>query len=149
MQFEIQFPPGETGDVVDVQLVELNMTGAPSGFEQEAPFVTPRLELIGQGGQTVGFYDATLQVHAVGIDDLGNRRRLQFQNIQFNPLSGVDGLRGSLTGGTVDDGEGDSLDAIELAFDLRGFVSSRPQAIEIFTDGFESGNVSRWSTSAP
>lgn len=149
VQFEIQIPPGENGDVVDVELVELNLVGAPSGFEQEAPFVTPRLRLIGQGNQTLGFYDATLQVHVVGIDNLGNRRRLRFQDIQFNPLPGVNGLRGSLTGGTVESGAGDRLDAIESMFDLRGFLSPTPEGIEIFTDGFESGNVTRWSNSSP
>ncbi|MEM7517481.1 MAG: hypothetical protein AAF368_11240 [Planctomycetota bacterium] len=66
-------------------------------------------------------------------------------------LPGGQNVRVRLGDGRVSPGAGNSLVALELANDFRGFFSTIPQGDLglIFTDGFESGNVSRWSSSTP
>ena len=147
---EIQIGPSDTGPTIDTEVVSLSMTGAPTGFDRTAPFAMGLTEITDlSGGGLKAFAEVTAQLSAVGIDELGNRRRLQFQNVQFIKLPDGSGLRGALTGGLLEAGEGNDILAVELAMDLRGFLSPEPQNGLVFEDGFESGNVSRWSLSVP
>lgn len=131
-------------------VTELRSVGAPTGYESMAPvaMLVQRIENA-VGGNLLGFGTSTLQLDAVAIDNLGNRRRLSFGAIDFTVLPGGTGISGSLGGGTVEDGAGSGLDAIELVMRWRSFISPEPQDVLIFEDGFESGNVSRWSASNP
>lgn len=123
---------------------------APTGFESSAPFVTPIARVEDAiTSALLGFYESAIQLNAVGIDNLGQRRPLSFGSIQFGLLTGGAGVDVVLGGGTVDEGDGDILDAIEVSFDLRGFMAPEASGFVIFEDGFESGNTSRWSLSAP
>lgn len=138
------------GDPTAVASTSGGTSGAPRGFESTAPFVAPtvRIESL-EGAGLLGHFAPVVQVSAIGIDNVGERRLLSFQGIELSPLPDGTGIGGQLTGGEVEPGAGDSLDAIELAFDLRGFVSPEPQSFLIFEDGFESGNISRWSNGQP
>ncbi len=141
---------GASGPAIATEVVSLPMTGAPTGFERTAPYAMALTEITDlSGGGLKAFAELTVQVSAVGIDDLGNRRRLQFENILFTRDPGGSGLRGALTGGLLEGGEGNDILAVEVSMDLRGFLSPEPQGGLIFEDGFESGNVSRWSNSNP
>ena len=51
--------------------------------------------------------------------------------------------------GTLPPGSLPNLSAVELTQDLRGFLSEIQQGSMIFTDGFESGDVTVWSNSVP
>ncbi len=147
---DITVGPSAGGPPIDTEVVSLSMTGAPTGFERTAPYAMGLTEITDlSGGGLKAFAEVTAQLSAIGIDDLGNRRRLQFQNIQFTKFPDGTGLRGVLTGGLLEAGEGNDLLAVELSMDLRGFLSPEPQGGLIFEDGFESGNVTRWSLSSP
>ena len=147
---EITFAPGPGGAPITTEVVALDLVGAPTGFETSAPFAAPLVRLEDDPtAALVGFFQPEIQLSAVAIDNLGGRRPLSFGGIDFVPLAAGAGLRGTLSGGRVTAGPGTSLDAIEIAMDLRGFLSSQPQGELIFEDGFESGNVSRWSASTP
>lgn len=150
IEFDIDIAPDPDGRPLETRLDTLVAADAPTGFERTAPFAEALVQLRDLGDPAFdSFFDLTTQVHLVGIDNLLNRRLIQFENIQFQPKADGSGLRVSLGGGVVTPGEGTDLLAIELAVDLRGFLSPEPQSGIIFTDGFESGNVSRWSTSVP
>ncbi|MCB1033875.1 MAG: hypothetical protein KDD47_08595 [Acidobacteria bacterium] len=139
-----------TGSDFESQLLPDALEGAPTGFERTAPFVAPvsRIrDLV--SGQTVGFFQTGIQASAVGIDNLGERRQVSFSSIQFLVLGGGDGVDVVLGGGEVAPGGGIGLEALEVSFDLRGFLAPEAQGQVIFEDGFESGNVSRWSRSEP
>lgn len=129
---------------VTVDVLRMIAEGAPVGFEATAPFASPLLRLDNLPGQTEpAFFTPIVQFNAVGIDNLGNRRPIAFGNISFQLFPG--GLRAELTDGEVTAGGGNTLDAFELAIDVSGFGSRAVQGSTIFTDGFEFGNISRWS----
>ncbi len=148
LQMQIQPGPGQ-GLAIELQRFG-QIEGAPTGFENVAP--------VGEGLIGVGpeknffiesFFDVTYQLQLIGIDQNGDRRRVNFPQIQMLPLP--NGFEVQLTGGLVEPGASPQLLALELSQDFRGFASEIPQGQlgMIFVDGFESGNVSRWSSSTP
>jgi hypothetical protein len=123
---------------------------APTGFESQAPLATAQVRVESNtSSELLGFFQPGIQVSAVGIDNLGERRPLSFEEILFVVLPGGDGIDIVLGDGTVGPGGGTGLDAIELAMDQRGFMAPEAQSSVVFEDGFESGNTSRWSLSTP
>jgi hypothetical protein len=144
---EITFTPGAGNPLLETRVFHQPTAGAPTGFFESAPFAGAWVTVGDDDG--IDYLVNTIQLSAVGIDDLGARRRLEFDGVAFGRLPGGTGLSAELTGGTVTPGLGSGLDAIELVMDFRGFLSPQPQGAVIFEDGFESGNVSRWSLSVP
>lgn len=63
-------------------------------------------------------------------------------------LRGIGNKNKTFQPARYDIGQG-ALDTLELEHDSRGFLSPEFQSELIFTDGFESGNVSRWSSTVP
>lgn len=118
----------------------------PTGFESRAPAAEA---LIRVEGVFTSYFDVSFQVSAVGIDTSFRRVPLDFGAVQFVRRADGSGLDFSLEGGVFTGGTGNDMLAVEVAFDLRGFLSPEPQGAAIFEDGFESGNVSRWSVSTP
>ena len=148
IEFDIQLDT-ENPFQLGLDSVEL-FEGIPTGFSDVAPSGRSLVALQDEFGALDSFFDVTYQFGGVGIDELGNRRTITWQTAQMRLLTN-NSIRVQLGGGQAEPGAGNELLAIELAMDLRGFISEEPQGQlgTIFTDGFESGNVSRWSTSAP
>ena len=151
ISYQIDLSPGTNSPPVTVETLDVDSTGAPSGFDSTAPFVSPRvlLQWTDQAGNHQAYFTPMLQFNAIAIDNLGNRRPLAFTGIDFALLPDGVGFSGRLSGGSVEPAAGDELLAIELAMDFTGFMSPEEPTALVFEDGFESGNVSRWSTSAP
>lgn len=119
----------------------------PTGFESRAPAAEALIRF--EDAAFTSFFDVSFQVSAVGIDTSLRRVPLDFAAVQFVRRPDGSGFDFSLQGGIFTDGTGDDMLVVEAAFDLRGFLSPEPQGGAIFEDGFESGNVSRWSLSSP
>ena len=151
--YEIELAPSQ-GETFDVELRQLDLIGsAPTGFEEISPSAMA-LVALGQAGspfQVDSFFDVAYQIQVVGIDNQNERRPIRFQNREMTARTDGTGFRVRLGGGQVTAGTGNELLALELIQDFRGFASEVEQGSlgEIFTDGFESGNVSAWSTSTP
>ncbi len=151
ISFQIDLSPGDNNPPASVETVDFDFSGAPTGYSSTAPFVVPKVKVqwTQKDGLHQAFFSPTLQFNAVAIDNLGNRRRLTFTDISFALLPGGTGFSGGLSGGSAEPGAGNTFQAVELAIDLSGFLSPEPLDSLQFTDGFESGNVSRWSSSSP
>lgn len=161
MQYLGDFPfDAEIGFVGGVQVSSLDLDdgfetervsrlNGPTGFETRAPSAEILTRITDTKLQVDSFFDLTTQVTVTGIDALGERRPFDFGNIQFVRKVDGSGWDVVLGNGLLNDGTGNDLLAIEVSMDLRGFVSPEPQGGLIFEDGFESGNVSRWSASNP
>ena len=93
-------------------------------------------------------FDFLFQASAVGIDAQGTRRDLNLESVTMERRADGTGFRTRLVG-RIAPGPGSVLDALEIALDFRGFASPEPQGTFIFEDGFESGNVIRWSNATP
>ena len=147
--FQIQMLPGPGLDG-QLELMQL-LPDIPTGFAQVSP---SGRALMGLGLPELpidSFFDITYQVEGVGIDENGERRTIQWSGIDMGPLPDGTGFQVVLQGGQVAAGTGTQILAVEFLQDFRGFTSEVEQGRlgEIFTDGFESGNVSVWSTSVP
>lgn len=148
--FETDFQLPQGGNQFAIEIVALDLVGAPTGFESTAPYVAPQVRIRSfPEADLLGFYSPIMQVSGIAIDNLGERRRMSFSGVDFDLLPGGSRIFGSLTGGTVEPGGGDQLVAVEISLDFRGFSSPELQGNLIFEDGFESGNISRWSSSSP
>ena len=135
------------GDEADTESVSL--LNGPTGFESRFPSARALNRYTNTSEGVDSFFDVSLQLAFVGIDNLGNRHPFDFNNIQFVRREDGSGLDVNLGNGQLNGGTGNDLLAIEASLDLRGFVSPEVDPTLVFTDGFESGNVSRWSTSLP
>ena len=93
------------------------------------------------------FFNVNVQVGAVAIDTADNRIDLQFQSQNLFRKGSGNGARVSLAGGTLSELTPLQILAIEISIDFSAFASALPPSadLEIFTDGFESGDVSQWS----
>ncbi len=137
---------------LETELIEMNLiAGAPTDFENIAPAGHGLMRLSDQQFESDSFFDITYQITVEGIDETEDRRELTFQNIGIQRREDGSGFQVVLQGGTVADGAGNQLQAVELSQDFRGFLSEFPQGQPplIFEDGFESGDVSAWSSSTP
>lgn len=144
VRMDIELPPGQP---IGIELVQLSLLpSAPTGFLRTAPAGLGRIRVDDFLDRVDSFFDLAYQASAVGIDNTGARRNLVLDQVAMDRLPDGSGFVTRLTG-TVEPGPGSVLDALEIALDLRGFVSPEPQGTFLFEDGFESGNVSRWSSS--
>ena len=92
---------------LDTEVVSLSMTGAPTGFDGVAPFATALTRITDlSGAHPDTFADLTVQLNVIGIDDLFNRRRIIFPNVQFAKIPDGTGLRVGLVGGQLEGGDG-------------------------------------------
>ncbi len=151
IQIEIDFAPSP-GESFQTELRQMELIGgAPTGFENVAPAGQGLAEIREPGFPVDSFFDITYQIDAVGIDETLDRRQITFSGVGMERRPDGSGFRVMLQGGQVAPGDGNQLLAIEFNQDFRGFFSELPtgQPALIFTDGFESGNVSAWSTSVP
>lgn len=136
----------------DGSLLEMNaLPGIPTGFSDVAPSGRGLVGLAPEDFPELDLFDFTAQIEGVGIDETGERRLISWANAVLARSPGGSGFRVELGGGQVMPGSGSRLEVLEIALDFRGFVSGIEQGElgEIFTDGFESGNVTSWSSSGP
>lgn len=135
---------------VEIQIVSMGlMAGAPTGFDDVAPFGKGQVG-IQFPGEDLGF-DAFLelahQVSGQATDDTGALRDLILDTVAFAPSPSGTGIDVALTG-MVAPGPGTELELLQIYQDLTGFFSEkRPPTL--FTDGFESGNTAAWSITVP
>ncbi len=133
-----------------VHTEKVELLNGPTGFAAQVPSaavqtkVTDPLVIL-----PTSFFDIAFQISVVGIDNLGARRPFDFGDIQVVRKTDGSGLDVVLGDGFLTGGPGADLLAIEATVDLHAFLSSELQGSAIFEDGFESGNVFRWSVSTP
>jgi len=129
------------------------MTGAPTGGEQISPFATARMAArTSPSGDPAAHLDSTVQLHAEGIDQFGNRIPLLLQNVQFGTAPDGVGLVGGATAfGPTDAVEGGVpvFTVIEVWLDLSGEAFVSPSPPLLFRDRFESGDPGQWSATVP
>lgn len=134
-------------DTVETERVSL--LDGPTGFLSEVPSAEVLTRITDTLTDNISFFDLTYQVTFTGIDISGARRPFTFDDLKIVRRADGSGWDVVLRGGQSGEPSDDPLEAIELLLDLRGFISPAVQASMIFEDGFESGNVSRWSNSEP
>lgn len=137
-------PPEVEIEIVDLQLV----SAAPIGFETIAPFALIDIGIRLPGNPDFdAFGQMTWQISGQGVDDTDQRRDLIFESIQLIPAGG--GFDVQLNG-RVAPGAGNQIGGLDLNGDPRFFFAQQIDPFaEIFSDGFESGNLSAWSSSTP
>ncbi|MEM7354240.1 MAG: hypothetical protein AAF657_25775, partial [Acidobacteriota bacterium] len=142
--FRIDFLPNPPE--VEVEIVGLELvSNAPIGFENVAPFAVIDLGFRLPGNPDFdAFAQLMIQLSGQGIDETDQRRDLLFADIQLIPSPG--GLDIALNG-QVAPGAGNQIVGLDLDTDLRFFFSQQIDAFEaIFSDDFESGNTTAWTT---
>lgn len=129
------------------------MTGAPTGGEQISPYASARMTArTSPSGDPAVHLDSTVQLHAEGVDQLGNRIPLLLQNVQLVTAPNGVGLVGSTTAiapTEAVEGGVPIFNAIEVWLDFSGEAFVSPSPPLLFRDRFESGDTTQWSTIVP
>lgn len=147
--FDITIQP-PSASTIQTELIQLDLQShGPTGFEQTDPFVMGRVLAHDTVFMVDSFFDITFQISGVGIQASGDRLPLVLTGINFQRKIDGTGLTAQVSGSVDAGGSTDDLIALEMSMDLRGFISPEPQDLIVFTDGFESGNVSQWSRTVP
>ena len=145
----IQFPPDPAGTVVAVELIEFQwMEGAPIGFENFQPLFMGTLDVtrLIEGLPLTTSFDFTLQLTLFGLDPVGT----PLDPIQITPLPltppGGSGLDLALQAILLPNLRGVTVgppDTVQLDADFRMFAY---RGDRVFSDDFESGDLSAWSS---
>ena len=135
------------GAPIQPEIVELHLIGGPTGFEQIAPGMEALVGILPAGQpEPASFFDLTLQLNGVGVDENGERRDLLFSLVELIPIS-PNSFDFHLVG-TVAPGTGTQILTVELNVDLHGFGFEAPIPL-VFQDGFENGGTSAWTLTFP
>lgn len=120
--------------------------GVPSGgADQFTPFALGRVNVPpADNFQVDSFFDIFYQISLNGQDDTGEQRNFVINNFTITPEPTNNRFIVDIQG-QFEPGPGLFINGIESFHDFRGFASSTEM---IFTDGFESGNISVWSRGA-
>lgn len=138
------------GNMFETQLMHLDLVGgAPTGFEDIAPFAMGRLGILLPGGDPDfdAFLDFTLQLSGQATDENGERRDLIFDQVNIALSGNGVGLDIQLQG-TIAPGSGKQIPLLQIYQDLTGFLTQGITPF-LFADGFESGDTSLWSLTFP
>lgn len=151
--YRIDLLPSQ-GEPFETELLQMQLVpGAPTGFENQAPFGVGELGIRPPGDPDFfGFLQLMPQVSGLGLDENGEARDLIFELVEMNPSGDGVGfdihLRGQVAPGT-----GNQILALDLFQDFRGFLAQQLELpcpdCDIFGDGFESGNTNSWSSTVP
>ncbi len=138
----------------ETELIAMELVGgAPSGFENQAPFAMGQIGILLPGSTDFdGFLELMPQISGLAFDENGEGRDLLFGLVELQ-LSG-DGLGVDIhLQGQVAPGSGQQIIALDLFQDFRGFLAQQIHLpcpdCDIFGDGFESGDTAGWSSSLP
>lgn len=146
--FRLELPPDPAGSVASTEIIAMQLVGAaPTGLSDAGPLVTGllRAERGPIGDPEIVLLDLVLRLSGQGLDEQGNPRQVLFQDVQVMPQPGSSGadffVQAQMAPGT-----GQQIQELDLFVDFRAHGKLGEA---IFADGFESGDVSLWSSSAP
>lgn len=154
--YRIEFAPAQ-GEPFEFQLMDVQLIpGAPTDFEQLAPFAVVQLGIVPQGQpEPNGFLQLMPQISGLAFDDLGQAHPVGFGQVLIAPSAG--GLDLSLQafiqaprqGGEL----GSTIVSVDLFQDFRGHLAEALELpcpdCDVFFDGFELGTTAAWSNSVP
>ena len=146
----IQFQPDPAGTIVAVDLISFQwMEGAPVGFENFQPLFMGTLDVtrVIEGVPLTTAFDFTLQLTLFGIDQVGiPLDPLQLAPQPLIPLgpSGLDlALQAVVLPPFARSAFGGGVDRVQLDADFRMYAYFGDR---VFSDDFESGDLSAWSS---
>ncbi len=150
LAYQVQIQPNPGGPPIETELLTMQLEQAgPTGFQDVFPFGLGQLGIRAPGtppGQFDGFIELMPQMSGVGIDNLGDRHPMTFQQIELVPLPGGAGFEVRLSG-LFGPGAGNQIEVIEIRQDFRGFAFEAGRVV--FADGFERGDTTAWSALVP
>ncbi|MEE8523042.1 MAG: choice-of-anchor Q domain-containing protein, partial [Thermoanaerobaculia bacterium] len=102
---EVTLTPTPGGQPLVVESFEAALTGGPTDAETTAPGARIRMGLFEPFFPLRSNLDIVFQVHAVAVDDAGERRAIRFDAVELEPAAGGTGFNLQLSGGSAAPGQ--------------------------------------------